>query len=118
MSQFSEDHVEILSGEQWATKLMEDYVQGLEDQVERVRCRSMESFQHFGESVEREDMEPFVKPMMAKLATQLQGGSVQSQRKAITTVAVVAGQVEDSFAEYYGDLMPYLKGIIGNTLHQ
>jgi len=116
ISQFSEDHMEILSVEPCVGQIMTSFVEGLDDTVDRVVCRSMEAFQHFGENVEREDMEPFVKPLMQKLAPKLKG-SIQVQRKAITTVAVVAGQVEDSFAEYYADLMPYLKAIIGNTLH-
>jgi hypothetical protein len=117
ISQFAVDHIEVLTAEPIVGSLMELFPQGLQDPIERVCCRSMEAFQHFGESVEREDMEPFVKPMMTNLAPLLKG-SVQCQRKAITTIAVVAGQVEDGFAEYYPDLMPYLKGIIGSTLHK
>ncbi|CAE7246180.1 Ipo5 [Symbiodinium sp. CCMP2456] len=77
----------------------------------------MEAFQHFGESVEREDLEPFVQPMMEKLGSKLQG-NVKRQKKAITFIAVIAGQVDDAFAPYYGHLMPLLKQVIENTLHK
>lgn len=117
ISQMSEDHTEILSSDPCVGLLMAEFPLGLEDAVERVCCRSMESFQHFGESVERDDMEPFVKPMMTKLAPKLKSSS-QLQRKAITTIAVVAGQMGDGFAEYYADLMPYLKEMISSVLHK
>lgn len=117
ITQFAEDHIEILSAEPFVGQLMTSFTEGLDDPVDRVCCRCMEAFQHYGENVEREDMESFVKPMMTKLATKLKG-SPELQRKAITSVAVIAGQVEDAFAEYYGDLMPYLKGIISETVHK
>merc|ERR1719498_2236851 len=56
--------------------------------------------------------------MMEKLGMKLKDGTLEMKRKAITCLAVIAGQVEDSFAEYYSDLMPYLKGVISNTLHK
>lgn len=117
ISQMSEDHIEVLSTEPCVAPLMGEFALGLDDPVERVCCRSMESFQHYGESVEREDMEPFVKALMSKIAPKLKASS-QCQRKAITTIAVVAGQMADGFAEYYTDLMPFLKEMIAVTLHK
>jgi len=117
VQQFAEDHNSAMIVEPCVGQLMAEFCNGLDEPIERVWCRGMEAFQTFGESVEREDMESWVKPMMLKIAPKLKGPS-QVQRMAITTVAVFAGQVEDSFAEYYGDLMPYLKGIIGETLHK
>eukprot|EP00913_Durusdinium_trenchii_P019742 g18558.t1 len=38
--------------------------------------------------------------------------------QAITFIAVIAGQVDDAFAPYYGHLMPVLKQVIQNTLHK
>lgn len=117
VQQFAEDHTNVMIVEPCVGQLMAEFCGGLDDPIERVWCRCMEAFQTFGESVEREDMESWVKPMMLKIAPKLKG-TIQSQRSAITTVAVFAGQVEDSFAEYYPDLMPYLKGIISETLHK
>jgi len=115
--QFAEDHPDVLRDEAHISQIMTLFTEGLDDPVERVCCRCMESFQHFGGDIDRDDVEPCMKPMMQKLAPKLKG-TPQLQQKAITSVAVLAGQVEDGFAEYYGDLMPYLKGIIGAASHK
>lgn len=48
----------------------------------------------------------------------MQSSDVKLQKKAITFIAVIAGQVDDAFAPYYGHLMPVLKQVIQNTLHK
>jgi len=78
----------------------------------------MEAFHHYCENVERENLEPFVEGLMTKVAPKLQSGSTALQKSAITFIAVVAGQIEDAFAPFYGQLMPLLKQIIERTLHQ
>merc|ERR1719161_356794 len=55
--------------------------------------------------------------MMERLGRLLQSER-RVQKMAITTIAVVASQIEDSFAPYYQPLMPVLKQIIGQVLHQ
>ncbi|CAE7545969.1 Ipo5 [Symbiodinium sp. CCMP2592] len=117
IAQFSEDHTDVLNSEAWTSQLLPEFLKGLDDTCERVCLRCMEAFQHFGESVEREDLEPFVQPMMEKLGSKLQG-NVKRQKKAITFIAVIAGQVDDAFAPYYGHLMPLLKQVIESTLHK
>ncbi|CAE7217211.1 Ipo5 [Symbiodinium pilosum] len=117
VAQFSEDHSDVLSSEVWASQLLPEFLKGLDDSCERVCLRSMEAFQHFGESVEREDLEPFVQPLMEKLGAKMQG-SAKRQKKAITFIAVIAGQADDAFAPYYGHLMPLLKQVIQSTLHK
>lgn len=117
MAQFAEDHAEIITTDKQAAIILPLFVAAMEDPCERVALRSMESFQHYGESVEREDLEPFVQTMMEKLGAKIQK-DVRSQKKAITFIAVIAGQIEDSFASYYPQLMPVLKQIIERSLHQ
>jgi len=118
VAQFSEDHSNVVTTEEWTAKLLPEFMKGLDDPVVRVSVRSMEAFQHFGESVEREDLEAFVQPLMEKLGAKLQSGSALTQKKAITFIAVIAGQVDDAFAPYYGPLMPVLKEVIQRTLHK
>jgi len=118
VAQFSEDHSDVLSSETWTSQLLPEFLKGLEDSCPRVSIRCMEAFQHFGESVEREDLEPYIQPFMEKLGAKMQSNDVKVQKKAITFIAVIAGQADDAFAPYYGHLMPVLKQVIQNTLHK
>merc|ERR1719453_1242776 len=77
----------------------------------------MESFQFYGEALDRELMEPHQQSMMEVLGQRLQGDK-RVRKMAITSIAVIAGQIEDSFAPYYPHLMPILKNIIEEVLHQ
>jgi hypothetical protein len=117
VAQFAQDHSDFLTSSTWAQQVLPEFLAGIGDSVDRVAIRCMEAFQLFGEEVERDDMEPFVPQMMDVLSQRLQG-SPAMQRKAITFIAVIAGQVEDGFAQYYGNLMPFLKKIIETTLHK
>lgn len=118
VAQFSEDHAELMTGEVFAPQVLPLFVLGLDEKNNRVLQRCMESFQHFGESVERELLEPFVQPMMEKLGQLLQSSNLDVQKKSITYIAVIAGQMEDAFAPYYGPLMPLLKQLIQSVMHK
>ena len=43
-----------------------------------------------------EDLEPYVQPLMEKLGTKLSSSDVKVQKKAITFIAVIAGQALES----------------------
>jgi len=118
VAQFGEDHGEILSSDAMSAELLPIFLQGMDDPCPRVALRAMEAFQHFGESLERENLEPFVPAMMEKLGARLQGDSLPFQKRSITFIAVIAGQIDDSFAPYYPQLMPILKKIIETILHR
>jgi len=118
VAQFSEDHSDVMTSETLAPELCNLFLKGLEDPNPRTLERAMEAFQHFGEEIERELLEPFVKDMMVKLGQHLQSSRPAVQKKAITFIAVIAGQVEDSFAPYYPHLMPILKPLIQQLLHK
>jgi len=115
--QFATDRTEICD-DAVCSQLLPVFLQGLDDQTPRVCLKSMEAFHHYGENVERENLEPFVEGLMTKVGSKLQGGSTAFQKSAITFIAVVAGQVGDSFAPFYPQLMPVLKQIIGRTIHR
>jgi len=117
IAQFSEDHSELIASEEYVTQIMPEFLLGLDDVCERVSVHCMEAFQHYGESVEREELEPYVEPLMTKLSQKMQQ-NLSSQKKAITFIAVIAGQVNDAFAPYYEALMPILKQVVARTLHQ
>jgi hypothetical protein len=118
IAQFSEDHTEIVTGEAFAPQILNLYMLGLDDQNTRVLVRCMESFQHFGESVDRELMDPFLQTLMEKIGRFLQVDNLKLQKTSITFIAVIAGQVEDAFAPYYAPLMPLFKGLIQKVLHK
>jgi len=117
VTQFAIDRDEICE-DAVVAQMMPLFLQGVDDQRARVGLKAMEAFHHYGEKVERENLEPFVEALMAKVAAKMQSGNVAFQKSAITVIAVIAGQIEDSFAPYYPQLMPLLKQIIEKTLHQ
>jgi HEAT repeat protein len=118
LAQFSQDHSDVLSGDAMAAQLLQDFVVGLDDPSSRVLQQCMEAFHYLGASMDREILEPLLQVMMEKLGSKLQSPSVPVQKKSITFIAVVAGQVEDSFAPYYGPLMPLLKQLVMRVLHK
>jgi len=115
--QFATDRTEICD-DAVCSQLLPTFLQGLDDQTPRVCLKSMEAFHHYAENVERENLEPFVEGLMTKVGSKLQSGSTALQKSAITFIAVMAGQIGDSFAPFYPQLMPVLKQIIGRTIHQ
>mmetsp|Transcript_946 Transcript_946/g.2665 ORF Transcript_946/g.2665 Transcript_946/m.2665 type:complete len:1113 (-) Transcript_946:255-3593(-) len=117
LSQFAMDHDEILTSDAMTQQLLPEFLKGLDDPNQRVLSRCMEAFQLYGQAVERELLEPFVPPMMEKLGQKLQCKDVGIQKKAVTYIAVIAGQMEDGFAPYYGALMPIFKQLIAAMLH-
>jgi hypothetical protein len=117
LGQFAEDHREQVTREQWSEKLLPSYVEGMSEQVPRVAIRCMESFQFYGEALDREAIESHQQGMMQVLGGRLQGDK-RVRKMIITNIAVIAAQIEDSFAPYYPHLMPTLKNIIGETIHQ
>eukprot|EP00405_Crypthecodinium_cohnii_P024155 CAMPEP_0206488576 /NCGR_PEP_ID=MMETSP0324_2-20121206/42530_1 /ASSEMBLY_ACC=CAM_ASM_000836 /TAXON_ID=2866 /ORGANISM="Crypthecodinium cohnii, Strain Seligo" /LENGTH=1115 /DNA_ID=CAMNT_0053967697 /DNA_START=95 /DNA_END=3442 /DNA_ORIENTATION=- len=118
VAQFAEDHAETLSSEAIAPGMLEAFLAVMDDPCERVQSRSMEAFQFYGGLVEREVLDPFVPNMMSKLGHKLQHGSIGLQRKTITYIAVLAGQMEDGFADYYAPLMPVLKQLVQSLVHK
>eukprot|EP00746_Dinoflagellata_sp_MGD_P162698 gnl/MRDRNA2_/MRDRNA2_90374_c0_seq1.p1 gnl/MRDRNA2_/MRDRNA2_90374_c0~~gnl/MRDRNA2_/MRDRNA2_90374_c0_seq1.p1 ORF type:complete len:1144 (-),score=262.67 gnl/MRDRNA2_/MRDRNA2_90374_c0_seq1:112-3543(-) len=117
LGQFAEDHREHITSEQWSEKLLPLYLQGFSEQIPRVAIRCMESFQFYGEALDREALEPHQQRMMEILGPRIQGEK-RVRKMIITMIAVIAAQIEDSFAPYYPHLMPALKNIIGEVLHQ
>jgi len=118
VAQFAEDHGEAVTTEALAAQLLPAFLAGLDDSCQRVQVRCMEAFQVYGSEVEREVIEPFVQPMMANLGHKLQSSPLPVQKKTITFIAVLAGQMEDGFAQYYGPLMPVLKSLVQTLLHK
>jgi len=117
LAQLAEDHEEFVAGEVLSQQLLPEFLQGIDDPCRRVAARCMEAFQLYGQAVERELLEPFVQPMMEKLGQKLQTSQLSVQRQSITFIAVLAGQMEDGFAPYYGPLMPVLKQLVQAVLH-
>mmetsp|Transcript_84291 Transcript_84291/g.217058 ORF Transcript_84291/g.217058 Transcript_84291/m.217058 type:complete len:1131 (-) Transcript_84291:51-3443(-) len=118
LAQFSQDHDETMTSEELTNQLLPCFLKGLDDPNQRVLSRCMEAFQLYGQAVERELLEPFVPPMMEKLGQKLQCKEVAIQKKAVTYIAVLAGQMEDGFAPYYGALMPIFKQLISTMVHR
>jgi len=117
VQQFAMHQEGAAASDEWVSKLMPDFISGLDDTCPRNVEACMEAFHHYGEHVDREAMELVLGPLMNKLGEKLKAPQLAVRRESITCIAVVAQQVQDSFAQYYAPLMPVMKSIIGQTLH-
>eukprot|EP00927_Polykrikos_kofoidii_P065243 TRINITY_DN61025_c0_g1_i1.p1 TRINITY_DN61025_c0_g1~~TRINITY_DN61025_c0_g1_i1.p1 ORF type:complete len:1124 (+),score=179.06 TRINITY_DN61025_c0_g1_i1:84-3455(+) len=117
LQQLAQDHAEVVCADDWPAQCLPEILKGLEDPSSRNVLACMSAFQHYGENVERESLEPFVGALMQTLGQRLHGSSA-IQREAITCIAVVAGQIQEGFAQYYEPLMPVLKQIIAAVIHK
>jgi hypothetical protein len=117
--QFAQDRPKALEGSAMVAELMPDFLGGLGDNCPRVVIACMGAFQHYGQTVEEEDFEPFLQPLMQTLGGKLQGqGNARMMRETITCIATVAGQIGESLSQYYSALMPMLKQIVEATVHK
>lgn len=117
LAQFAVDHDDAITSDEWVKHLLPEFISAMDDACDRVSLRSMEAFQHYGECVEREDLEPFVQALMERLGKKMQTSTI-FQKKSITFIAVIARQLEDGFAPYYPAIMPVLKQMIQATIHK
>jgi len=114
---FADGQKEAVATDVWAAQLLPEFLPGFEDPCERVAVTCMSAFHYYGEAVEREDIEAFAQPLMVTLGQKLRS-SPGIRRQAITCIAVIAAQIRDSFAQYYSELMPVLKELVGATIHK
>lgn len=112
-----QDAVAFASDSSLPAKVLAEFLLGLDDPSARVCARCMQAFHYYGEFVEREDLQPFIQPIMEKLGIRL-AGAPKLQMEAITSIAVIAQKIEDGFIQYYAHLMPVLKQVVANTLHK
>lgn len=117
VQQLAQDHSEVVCSDEHSCVVLRASLQGLDDPCPRILLACLGAFQHFGENIDRDSLEPFVQPLMEKFGQKLQG-EPSIIREAITCIAVVAGQIAEKFAQYYSSLMPVLKRIIAETVHK
>jgi len=117
VGRFAEDHTKLVTSEEFSSKVLTELVAGMSDSCERVALRAMDAFKDYGVEADRDDLESFVPQIMEEAGKKLQG-NVECQKSSITTISVVAAQMEDGFAAYYTKLMPLLETVIGSTIHK
>eukprot|EP00929_Paragymnodinium_shiwhaense_P117369 TRINITY_DN8787_c0_g1_i2.p1 TRINITY_DN8787_c0_g1~~TRINITY_DN8787_c0_g1_i2.p1 ORF type:complete len:879 (+),score=275.15 TRINITY_DN8787_c0_g1_i2:107-2743(+) len=98
LQQAAQDHSELVTGEDRPKQLLTEILQGLADPCHRVVLACMNAYEEYGEHTEREDLEPFVQPLMERFGQRLQCGHAAVQREAITCIAVTASQIQGSAA--------------------
>ncbi|CAE7672178.1 sal3, partial [Symbiodinium pilosum] len=85
----------------------------MDDQVDRVAAMAMSAFVSFGEELDNSLMHGYARPLMEKLVMKLQGSQHRGVREeAITSIAVIAGVMEQDFVQYYDSIMPMLKQFV------
>lgn len=115
--QLSQDQASVIKGNEIPTQFLPDFITGFDDTCGRNRLQSMEAFHFFAENVSREELEPFVEPLMKQVSQKLRS-TPECLKHAITIVSVIAGQVGDFLAPWYDDLIPVLKQVIEATIHK
>merc|ERR1719201_410869 len=117
LAQFGEDHEETVP-ETFANETCQAFLIGLDDPVQKVLKRSLEGFGIVLQFIERDLLEPAVKPILQKLAPRAFAALDQFPKlteEALAVISILAQQMEDGFAPFYGELMPLLMQTMKTT---
>merc|ERR1719188_1952 len=99
----------------WHATVMPALLIKMDDQIDRVASMAMSAFVSFGEELENALMAHYARDFMLKLLNRLQSTSHRMvQEESITSIAVIAGVIEQDFAQYYNEVMPMLKQFVMN----
>mmetsp|Transcript_3719 Transcript_3719/g.9358 ORF Transcript_3719/g.9358 Transcript_3719/m.9358 type:complete len:1094 (+) Transcript_3719:94-3375(+) len=99
--------------EQYHAKVLPALVSIMDDvENHRVQSHAAAAIINFTENCSKEIMLPYLEPLLGKLVGLLLGGQRIVQEQAITAIASVADCVAESFAPYYGRIMPTLKQML------
>jgi hypothetical protein len=117
LAQFGEDHDETVP-ETFANETCQAFLVGLDDPVPKVLKRSLEAFGIVLQFIDRDLLEPSCKPILQKLAPRAFAALEQFPKlteEALAVISILAQQMEDGFAPYYGELMPVLMQTMKTT---
>lgn len=85
----------------------------MDDQVDRVASMAMSAFVSFGEELDTAFMLTYAPLFMDKLVQKLRTSNHRMvKEESITSIAVIAGVIENDFSHYYDSIMPLLKQLI------
>lgn len=100
----------------WHTTVMPQLLRKMDDQVDRVAAMAMSAFVSFGEELDKTLMLSYANGFMEKLVTKLRSSQHRMvQEECITSIAVIAGVIENDFSQYYDGMMPMLKNFVMNA---
>lgn len=99
--------------EAWHQTVMPQLLAKMDDNVDRVAAMAMSSFVSFGEELDNALMQQYAPGFMQKLVGRLQTSTHRMvQEESITSIAVIAGVIEQDFCTYYDGMMPLLKKLV------
>jgi hypothetical protein len=83
------------------------------DPVDRVASMAMSAFVTYGGELDSSLMIGYSHKFMEKLVERLQSSKHRMiQEECVTSIAVIAGVLEDDFSQYYDGMMPILKQFV------
>eukprot|EP00746_Dinoflagellata_sp_MGD_P117341 gnl/MRDRNA2_/MRDRNA2_53179_c0_seq1.p1 gnl/MRDRNA2_/MRDRNA2_53179_c0~~gnl/MRDRNA2_/MRDRNA2_53179_c0_seq1.p1 ORF type:complete len:1113 (-),score=329.99 gnl/MRDRNA2_/MRDRNA2_53179_c0_seq1:538-3876(-) len=99
--------------EKWHSQVVPALVRKFDDPVERVQAAALSAFTSFGEELEKPLMMTYATGIMEKLMSKLTNSRHRMVREeSITSIAVIAGSIEDDFKGYYDHVMPVMKQFV------
>jgi AcrR family transcriptional regulator len=94
-------------------KVMPVLLAKMDDQVDRVASMAMSAFVSFGEELDTALMLSYAPQFMEKLVAKLRNSNHRMvKEESITSIAVIAGVIEQDFSNYYDAIMPLLKELV------
>lgn len=88
-----------------------------EDVSPRVQSHALSAFINFTEEVQKEDLLPLADVIVKQLLCKINPNVNRSVREqAVTSVAVIAGVLEEKFINYYSTIVPLMKNTIANCV--
>merc|ERR1719343_498461 len=100
----------------WHQSLLPELFKKIEDPIDRVSSMAMSAFVSFGEELDKALMLQYSPEFMKMLVSKLQSSKHRMvQEESITSIAVIAGVIEEDFSQYYDGIMPLLKQLVLNA---
>eukprot|EP01104_Vermistella_antarctica_P004136 TRINITY_DN14645_c0_g1_i1.p1 TRINITY_DN14645_c0_g1~~TRINITY_DN14645_c0_g1_i1.p1 ORF type:complete len:1121 (+),score=317.63 TRINITY_DN14645_c0_g1_i1:83-3364(+) len=78
----------------------------------RVQAHAASAIVNYCRETKKSSLEPYLEPLLAKLAILLQTNIILVQEQAVAAVAAVAECVAEDFFKYYDQFMPFLTQVL------
>ncbi|UKJ87792.2 importin beta [Theileria orientalis] len=92
-------------------------ITAFDDASPRVQSHALSAFINFAEEVQKDHLLPFADVVVQRILLKINMHTNRSVREqAVTSIAVIAGVLEEHFIKYYTTIIPLMKEIIANCI--
>ncbi|BAM38794.1 importin beta [Theileria orientalis strain Shintoku] len=98
-------------------EVLPSLITAFDDASPRVQSHALSAFVNFAEEVQKEHLLPFADVVVQRILLKINmHTNRQVREQAVTSIAVIAGVLEEHFIKYYNTIIPLMKEIIANCV--